>query len=160
MTEYVLIYVRPSMTTNDSVLLIVKNKQNWMFGKLNLVGGKVEPGEQPIAAASRELLEETGLVPDFSPVCCGQIVGNDYIIHCFTADVIYCGLPTICPGADETEEVKWYQWWQVKNDKRLLPNLKLIIPLLAHDVRGWTISEQSAQDAEEKEFKMSVTICR
>ncbi|MDO7869491.1 NUDIX domain-containing protein [Nocardioides jiangxiensis] len=32
--------------------------------KWGLPGGHVEPGEEPLAAAYRELLEETGLVPD------------------------------------------------------------------------------------------------
>jgi 8-oxo-dGTP diphosphatase len=33
-------------------------------GKLNLVGGKIEPGEEHLEAAYRELFEETGLTRD------------------------------------------------------------------------------------------------
>jgi len=43
------------------VLLIRKNRPAWQAGKLNGVGGKIEPGETPHAAARREFLEETGL---------------------------------------------------------------------------------------------------
>jgi 8-oxo-dGTP diphosphatase len=43
------------------VLLIRKNRPAWQAGKLNGVGGKVEPGETPAAAARREFREETNL---------------------------------------------------------------------------------------------------
>lgn len=41
------------------VALIRKNKPSWMAGKLNAVGGKVEPGETVWSAMQREWLEET-----------------------------------------------------------------------------------------------------
>ena len=44
------------------VLLIRKRRPAWQAGKLNGLGGKIEPGETPDAAARREVLEETGLV--------------------------------------------------------------------------------------------------
>ena len=44
-----------------NVLLIKKRKPTWQRGKLNGVGGKIEPGESAVAAAERELFEETGL---------------------------------------------------------------------------------------------------
>ena len=43
------------------VLLIRKNRPAWQAGKLNGVGGKIEPGEAPHTAARREFREETGL---------------------------------------------------------------------------------------------------
>ena len=42
------------------VLLIRKNRPDWQAGKLNGVGGKIEPGEFPIEAMVREFQEETG----------------------------------------------------------------------------------------------------
>ncbi|HSI37253.1 MAG TPA: NUDIX domain-containing protein, partial [Tepidisphaeraceae bacterium] len=45
----------------DRVLLIRKNRPAWQAGKLNGVGGKIEPGETPRQAARREFEEETGL---------------------------------------------------------------------------------------------------
>lgn len=43
------------------VLLIRKRKPAWQAGRLNGVGGKVEPGETPAIAMRREFIEEAGL---------------------------------------------------------------------------------------------------
>lgn len=67
-----------------SVLLIRKNRPAWQAGKLNGVGGKVEPGEAPVAAMSREFVEETGLV--VPPEAWREVVayqGPDYTLHVF-----------------------------------------------------------------------------
>ncbi|MCI8646915.1 MAG: NUDIX domain-containing protein [Firmicutes bacterium] len=42
-------------------LLFCKRMKDPYKGKLNLVGGKIEPGEDGLAAAYRELEEETGI---------------------------------------------------------------------------------------------------
>lgn len=43
------------------VVLIQKIRPEWQKGLLNGVGGKVEPGEEPLAAMHREFKEEAGL---------------------------------------------------------------------------------------------------
>ena len=54
----------------NCIAVIHKNKTDWLMcrrlkdpykGKLNLVGGKIEQNEDHLAAAYRELFEETGL---------------------------------------------------------------------------------------------------
>ena len=45
----------------DRVLLLEKRRPAWQAGRLNGVGGKVEPGEEPLAAMNREFSEEAGL---------------------------------------------------------------------------------------------------
>lgn len=42
-------------------MLIRKNRPAWQAGKLNGVGGKIEPGESPADAIRREFREEAGL---------------------------------------------------------------------------------------------------
>lgn len=44
------------------VALITKNRPAWQAGLLNGIGGKVEPGENPLAAMVREFNEEAGLL--------------------------------------------------------------------------------------------------
>lgn len=43
------------------VVLIQKKRPAWQAGKLNGVGGHVEPGEAPASAMAREFFEETGV---------------------------------------------------------------------------------------------------
>lgn len=45
-----------------AVALIKKNKPEWQQGKLNGVGGKVEPLESPQHAMAREFYEEAGVL--------------------------------------------------------------------------------------------------
>ena len=47
----------------DSVLFCMRRKEPFK-GRLNFVGGKVEPGESSESAAYRELYEETGINPE------------------------------------------------------------------------------------------------
>jgi 8-oxo-dGTP diphosphatase len=44
----------------SKVLLIRKNRPAWQAGKLNGLGGKLEPGETPLDAMRREFWEEAG----------------------------------------------------------------------------------------------------
>lgn len=46
---------------DESMLLFCKRMKEPYKGKLNLVGGKIEPGEDGFVAAYRELREETGI---------------------------------------------------------------------------------------------------
>jgi len=44
----------------DHCLLIQKNRPDWQKGRLNGIGGKLEPGEYVIPGVIREIEEETG----------------------------------------------------------------------------------------------------
>lgn len=43
------------------VLLIRKRRPKWQAGKLNGIGGKIEPGEDALSAMRREFREEAGV---------------------------------------------------------------------------------------------------
>lgn len=58
MQGYNLIFVYDSTGTR---LLMCRRKKESYLGKLNLVGGKIEPGENGFDTAYRELREETGI---------------------------------------------------------------------------------------------------
>lgn len=45
------------------LLLLRGGPRKWFHGRLNGLGGSVEAGEDPLSAARREAIEETGLTP-------------------------------------------------------------------------------------------------
>lgn len=68
----------------QQVVLIWKEKPAWQKGKLNGVGGKIEPGETPFQAMVREFKEETGLqVDNWKPLA--DVNGEDWRVHFFFA---------------------------------------------------------------------------
>ena len=58
------------------VLLIRKRRPAWQAGKLNGIGGKIEPGETTADAMRREFREEADLdIPDWQPIL--TLTGHD-----------------------------------------------------------------------------------
>lgn len=74
------------------VVLIVKNRPTWQAGRLNGVGGKIEPSDASDAhAMAREFAEETGVAThpaDWTPMC--RIVwANDDRVDAEPSDVTF-----------------------------------------------------------------------
>lgn len=68
----------------QQVVLIWKEKPAWQKGKLNGVGGKIEPGETPYQAMVREFKEETGLqVENWQPLA--SVSEDHYRVRFFYA---------------------------------------------------------------------------
>lgn len=145
--QYVLIYVKHEPYGYQipldavKVLVVEKNRPAWQSGKYNLLGGKIEEGEEPASAALRELKEESGLVPaKYSvPWLLGKLEGDDYEIFCYTITVNED--EPLKPQFGETEAVDWVYWDTLENDPKLIPNLKIVIPLMAMGVNGWTLTQ-------------------
>ncbi len=57
----------------DDRLLLIRKKRGIGAGKINGPGGKVDPGELPLAAAIRETQEEIGVTP-IDPVLRGELL--------------------------------------------------------------------------------------
>lgn len=57
----------------DGRLLLIRKKRGIGAGKINGPGGKVDPGELPLAAAIRETEEEIGVTP-IEPELRGELV--------------------------------------------------------------------------------------
>lgn len=73
------------------VLLIRKNRPEWQAGKLNGIGGKIEPGELADEAMVREFREETGIESESSHwTKFLRYSANDHgtIIHCYATKTL------------------------------------------------------------------------
>lgn len=139
---------------NQRFCLIRKQRPAWQKGKLNLPGGKIDPGETPEQAAAREVQEETGFSVYDAPKVLGKIVDGDTTIYCVKASVWYSGGER---RASEDEEVLWMDWYQIQDDPNLIPNLRVIIPLMAFGFEGWVITDEDPSFGKAThEFSISV----
>lgn len=147
MIEYVVVYPYAVEGANVRLPLVLKNKPDYLEGMLNLPGGKINSGESPTDAAVRELKEEAGLeeIQEYDPMCycpaeeIGIIQGTQCIIHCVRVPI--CSRQELNPNLTETEEISWYSFPDLLNLKNLMPNLRLIIPLMEKGVTGWKIAD-------------------
>lgn len=152
--RYVIVYAKPVNTFHPGVVLVVlKNRPAWQAGRFNLVGGHIEEGETPEQCAVRELKEEAGLDPAASPVRMGKIIG-DGVVYAVKVPVFY---DTPQPRPGETEVVAWMDWLELKESPRLMPNLKVIVPMMIHGVTNWVV-EDYAPSWKKKEHTFKVTV--
>lgn len=123
MQEYVLCFLFDKMS--KYVALVHKNKPAWQAGKLNGIGGKVEPGETADTACSREFLEETGVeIPVEQWRHFLTLSGTGFALYAYVAfndRVFYC--KTI-----ESEVIEVFKVDDI-NYSKCVDNLKWIIPL-------------------------------
>lgn len=117
--------------TNE-VLLIRKNRPAWQAGRLNGIGGKIEPGETPLEAMRREMREESGLdIGDWQNFAILEGKGR-YVVHMFRAFAEE--QPAATSLTDET--VLWapISWLHTIP---IIPNLAWLVPLaLDRDIEG------------------------
>ena len=135
--DYVIILCQ-RFNDKDSTILIRKNRPDWQRGLLNLPGGKIEKNETPEAAAIRELKEETGY--DTSHVSVMGFI-QDGLSRIYCVKSIITSYENINPRTEETEIPRWCNCLSVINDPGLIPNLKIIIPLMRAGKRNWVIKD-------------------
>ena len=114
------------------VLLIRKRRPAWQAGKLNGLGGKVEPGETPLQAMRREFREEAGVnVAEWQEIL--TLAGPDdagsgigWRGHFFRA---FGDLDA--PRAVTDEQLERHDVHALPRD--VIPNLRWMIPLMLDD---------------------------
>lgn len=118
----------------DRVYLIRKKRPDWQAGKLNGIGGKIEPGESSCEAMVREYKEEAGLYikPDRwhrfaildSVRPSGQVTAR---IHFFKASLEMGENPL----AQTDEHIELCQTLPLPRD--VIPNLRFMVPMARHE---------------------------
>jgi 8-oxo-dGTP diphosphatase len=106
----------------QKVALVTKAKPQWQAGKLNGIGGKIEPNEDPETAMVREFLEETGALVEGWRLFC-DLRGNDWRVFMYTVKKSGVSLATM-----EEEAI---DWWPVSDlpNFNCITNLRWLIPL-------------------------------
>jgi 8-oxo-dGTP pyrophosphatase MutT (NUDIX family) len=152
--EYVLVYLERSEF--GQILMVLKDKPEWQKDRLNLIGGKIEPNETPEEAAFRELKEESGFGAR-TVTLFGKIIAKDAIVYCYKAFALWTRAD-IRPRHGETEKVSWHTWAEVQLDKRLIPNLRVIIPLMQANVKDWSITDMEVSGLTQNSHDLQMTI--
>lgn len=119
-------YVAGLLFSEDAreVALIRKLKPAWQAGRLNAIGGKIEPGETPAAAMAREFDEEAGVSGlAWEPVA--VLYGEFGAVHFFA-----------CRSAEfwhvRTMEAEAVERWPVASalaSPDLIPNLRVVVAI-------------------------------
>lgn len=108
MKSYVLGFVFRDNCT--SVVLIRKNHPLWQAGLLNGVGGKVESGEVPEQAMSREFQEECGVgVPQENWRHFARMSGDDWAVDCYALRDSAVWEKAATQEAEQIEKVNPYE---------------------------------------------------
>jgi 8-oxo-dGTP diphosphatase len=107
----------------STVLLIQKKRPDWQSGRLNGIGGKINPGEVPLAAMIREFEEETTVIltrwTRFA-----EMSGDGFRIYCYKAFSYSIGATKTATD----EEVFCIRLDNFLNCP-VMPNLAWLIPL-------------------------------
>lgn len=117
------------------VLLIRKHRPAWQAGKLNGIGGKIEPGETPRQAMAREFAEEAGVpidgwregvILEGSPTAFDPDGWRGHFFAAFATPEEWAAVKTVTDECVERHPVRALP-------EEVIPNLRWIIPLLLDD---------------------------
>ena len=118
------------------VALVEKKRPAWQAGRLNGIGGKIEPHEEPLAAMTREFEEETGAhLTGWRQFL--VLSGTDWRVYFFTRQYEPGDMKPLQTTTDE--KIGWYKVDDVLRSAKPLPNLRWLLPLALDDDRpcGW-----------------------
>lgn len=130
--------------SRQCVVLIRKARPQWMAGLLNGIGGKLEPGEDPVQAMAREFEEETGVAT--YPALWDQFlvmtehpargVLHEIYVFRYWSDLTAVQMPVFfdCSPTDEPIEVHALKY--LREARGCLPNLSWLLPMAAFVNQG------------------------
>lgn len=119
----------------EQILMIRKRRPAWQAGHLNAVGGKIEPGETPLEAAVREVVEETRIELDAAscePLCSleGDDPDSSFHIEVFRALVATSELDVAAADPPTDEQLELHSTSALPDSA--LDNLSWLVPLACH----------------------------
>ena len=168
MNEYVISYAFSIDSGRKFTALIHKNRPEELKGVLNLPGGRLNEKEDPVEGAIRELKEETGLdeLQEYDPMVYypsermgaikTRLREQDCIIHCVRIPVVF--RQKLQPGEGEDEPVAWFPVPELYELPKLMPNLRLAIPLMDMGAKDWTIEDTSGNWRWVEHHKIGLTL--
>ena len=124
-------YVCGFMFDQDAkhVALIRKERPAWQRGKLNGIGGKVEPNEGIVTAMAREFMEETGQLTrngNWSYFC--LLEGDNFLVPFFAVKTLD-SLADLKSTTDEEVKILHVDDHCIVHSSTALPNLKWLVPM-------------------------------
>jgi len=127
------------LLTNDLswVALIEKQRPAYLKGKLNGIGGHMEPGETPLQCQIREFREETGMtVNDWTQFATLRIPGRAEINFFYAFASTFSNLKQM---TDEKLVYRYLPELHGDNYAGCVPNLRYLLPMaLLHAQNSWT----------------------
>ena len=118
------------------VLLVHKLRPDWQKGRLNGIGGKIEPEEQSLACMVREAREEAGLQTAAEEwICVGEIKSDSYRVDVYAR--IHKG-EFLDASTITDEEIEWFDVNELPDI--VLPNLPWLIPLAIDKIKNNTFT--------------------
>lgn len=123
-------YVAGFMFDADKVALVLKNRPTWQAGKMNGIGGHIEPGEAPEEAMKREFREETGYKEKVYWHKFAELSGDDWKVYFFWSLGDHSVLKTT------TDEKIVSIPCDTINHMNCIPNLQWLVPMaksIEHD---------------------------
>jgi 8-oxo-dGTP diphosphatase len=104
------------------VALILKTHPEWQKGRLNGIGGHIEPNETPEMAMRREFCEESGIdILDWREFCVVKD-GGSYEVHYLTARCYKADIRTMTD-----EQVGWYNPRKLPDN--IVSNVEWTLPM-------------------------------
>ena len=124
----------------EDVILLKKNRPVWQAGRLNGVGGKIEPNESPLSAMQREFAEETGIVTkndDWNPYVrlSGTVYDSAELFQIVFFWHIASGSLSL-PKEMRDEQPVIIGVEEVSYHPDVIPNLRWLIPLARSCMEG------------------------
>lgn len=140
-THYVAGFLIERYESYEGVILIRKRRPDWQAGRLNGVGGHIEPGETAAQAMRREFQEEAGLdIDDWEHFA--TVRGHWGSVAFFRAFRPVADVKTMTDEPIEAHAID-----EALTSGQCLPNLSWLIPLAAyeHDVYAPVVAEELAR---------------